>query len=417
MKTLALLVIVLTICVLIIPSVQNAIAMPYNSPLDLYKQSDMVFYGQVVTIGPGPGPNSNYYLLKVFTNFKNSQTSGYMTIESNKTGNGIHYPQFEAGDNAIFYIQKINGINNISPYSQKAGGACDIHSFLGPAPIPGEPIMRGGYASRIYITDSGGNSPEKFPVNNRVVLSYDDIWNIHPEARTIPIETSILDSHENMVFYKKQGMGLRACDGPVTMLWDFVPTQSGKYTATVVVDNKTTISTSFDVNGSNVNSVQLILSPLKQFKSGIKAEDVKCNTGFQLILKGSDNSPACIKKSDVSDFIQRVWAIRTIKVENTDLSLDYIIIGGLLEQANADIQSKSLVLSVKASENGTLVANLPRSLIDPKMDGQDSEFIVLTDGQEGLYKQTMTTATERVLSIQFTNGTSKIEIIAPEPIP
>ena len=104
-------------------------------------------------------------------------------------------------------------------------------------------------------------------------------------------------------------------------------------------------------------------------------------------------------------------------MENTDLSLDYIIIGGLFEQANADIQSKSLVLSLKAAEDGTLVANLPRSLIDPKMNGQDSEFIVLTDGREGLYKQTMTTATERVLSIPFPNGTSKIEIIAPEPIP
>jgi len=29
----------------------------------------------------------------------------------------------------------------------------------------------------------------------------------------------------------------------------------------------------------------------------------------------------------------------------------------------------------------------------------------------------MTTATERVLSIPFPNSTSKIEIIAPEPIP
>lgn len=306
MKTLTLLVIVMMICTLIVPPAQNAISMPDLSPQDLYKQSDMIFYGQVVSAGPGPGPDSNYYLLKTVTSFKNPQKSDYITAVGNKTGAGIQYPQFGNGDNALFYIQKINGINTISPYSQIAGNECGIHSFLGPAPLPGEPIMRGAPVPRIYISDAYGNFPEKFPVNHHIVLSSSDILNSYPEARTITIEMSILDSNEQKIFYKKQGWGYRACDGPGAMQWDFVPTQSGKYTAILVVDNKTTITTSFDVNGSNVHNAQLVLSPLQQFKSGIKAENVKCNSDLLLAIK-LDYSPSCITESSAVKLFLRGW--------------------------------------------------------------------------------------------------------------
>lgn len=181
----------------------------------------------------------------------------------------------------------------------------------------------------------------------------------------------------------------------------------------MIYDNKTNFSTVDHVNHMVANTVD---SPLKQLKSGTKPEDVYCDVGFQLVLRSSDNSPACIKKSDVSDFVLRTWATRTIKMENTGQSFDYGVIGGHLEQAKADIESKSLVLSLKTTGNGTLVIHLPRSLIDPHMNGQDSPFIVLEDGKEVRYKQVGTSVIERTLDIPFQYGTSTIEIIAPEPI-
>src|SRR2546428_6485897 len=36
-------------------------------------------------------------------------------------------------------------------------------------------------------------------------------------------------------------------------------------------------------------------SPLKQFKSGIAANDIKCEQGLQLVIKAEDGSPACVK--------------------------------------------------------------------------------------------------------------------------
>lgn len=54
-----------------------------------------------------------------------------------------------------------------------------------------------------------------------------------------------------------------------------------------------------------------ILSPLKQFKSGTSAQQVECNAGFELIIKATNNSPACVLHSSASVLINRGWAIAT----------------------------------------------------------------------------------------------------------
>lgn len=56
-------------------------------------------------------------------------------------------------------------------------------------------------------------------------------------------------------------------------------------------------------------------SPLKQFKSGIKAEDVKCNDGLQLIIKAEHGSPACVRKETASALILRGWASQILTAE------------------------------------------------------------------------------------------------------
>lgn len=64
-------------------------------------------------------------------------------------------------------------------------------------------------------------------------------------------------------------------------------------------------------NGSDMllNPADFIESPLKQFKSGIKAEEVQCKFDYlTLVVKISDGSPACVKESSVQKLIERGWA-------------------------------------------------------------------------------------------------------------
>ena len=239
------------------------------SPEDLYKQSDMVFYGQVISKQAGPGPDYDYYQIKVQTYFKNPQTSDSITVAGHKPEEGhVTYPQFEIGDKAVFYINKLDGVNTISPYSQIAGDACDIHSFLGPAPLPGEkPIIMP--ASGLRLVDADGNAiVGSVSTNHEVVIRYDDIWNNYPESRVIPVETSIVDSNAQTVFYKKQNFDVQACDGPRTITSSFAPTQSGNYIATIVVDNKTTLSSSFDVKNDSSSHLNVTQASTEFLYSG-----------------------------------------------------------------------------------------------------------------------------------------------------
>jgi len=59
--------------------------------------------------------------------------------------------------------------------------------------------------------------------------------------------------------------------------------------------------------GNHHNIINKILSPLLQFKSGIAADDVKCEQGLQLVIKTKDGSPACAKPYAAQKLVERKW--------------------------------------------------------------------------------------------------------------
>ena len=109
---------------------------------------------------------------------------------------------------------------------------------------------------------------------------------------------------------------------------------------------------------------------------------------------------------------------KTVKVDGTDFSVTYSITNGKVLGIKADVQSKSLIVSIQTTGNGVLTITLPRGLIDAKSDNQtDDKFFVLTDGQEADFQETNTASTDRTLSIPFSDGTSEIEIIGTWIVP
>ncbi len=113
-----------------------------------------------------------------------------------------------------------------------------------------------------------------------------------------------------------------------------------------------------------------------------------------------------------------VQAGNTMKVDGTDLSVKYSITNGKVLGIKADIQSKSLIVSIKTTGDGVLTVTLPRGLINATtVDGKDTEYFVLVDSQQAEFQETSTTTTDRTLSIPFTDGTEEIEIIGTQIIP
>ena len=56
------------------------------------------------------------------------------------------------------------------------------------------------------------------------------------------------------------------------------------------------------------NKNDIVLSPLKQSKSGIMPDLVDCKSSLVLIIKNSDGSPACVKLETKARLFERGWA-------------------------------------------------------------------------------------------------------------
>ncbi len=61
---------------------------------------------------------------------------------------------------------------------------------------------------------------------------------------------------------------------------------------------------------SSAMEKKTIASPLKQvMQEGIEPADVKCKTGFQLLLKSSNNMPACVTSLALEKLVERNWGV------------------------------------------------------------------------------------------------------------
>ncbi|QLH09225.1 hypothetical protein DSQ19_06885 [Candidatus Nitrosotenuis sp. DW1] len=57
-----------------------------------------------------------------------------------------------------------------------------------------------------------------------------------------------------------------------------------------------------------ITKINKVLSPLQQFKSGISIDKIQCKESLQLVIRASDDSPACVKPETKAKLIERGWA-------------------------------------------------------------------------------------------------------------
>lgn len=90
-----------------------------------------------------------------------------------------------------------------------------------------------------------------------------------------------------------------------------------------------------------------IMTPIKQLMQGVPIHDIKCNTGLSLVIKMSNNSPACVKPATASRLVAIGWAM----------------------SQNATIYNKSENTTSNNAVNDTPVKNS-----NPQMNVQDTNY-------------------------------------------
>ena len=183
-----------------------------------------------------------------------------------------------------------------------------------------------------------------------------------------------------------------------------------------------------------------ILSPLIQFKSGISIDEIRCKEHLVLVVK-YDDSPACVKEQTVPILIERNWikddsvlpfervsitpeigktGVYKLNFEDKLFEIDYSIKGASIDEIDMNDNIMSVFVAVDSVQQGNLEITIPRTLLDSKDDycpprqenPSDEMFVVVIDGMEIPYDETITTKETRTLYIPFGDTAKKIEIIA-----
>jgi len=97
---------------------------------------------------------------------------------------------------------------------------------------------------------------------------------------------------------------------------------------------------------------------------------------------------------------------------------EYTILGGIVKDMILEPENFTLRILIDAPDEGTISIKLPRDAIDSmKQDGQDEKFIILIDNIQNPYSETDSNSDFRLITINFQEGDSEIEIIGTFAVP
>ncbi len=103
--------------------------------------------------------------------------------------------------------------------------------------------------------------------------------------------------------------------------------------------------------------------------------------------------------------------------------VEYTIKGGTVENMVIDCDDEktcgyAIIVQIDSTDEGTITIDLPREFIGAeKQDGKDDTFIILIDGMEVAYQESLVHPNSRVITVNFEEGDSDIEIIGTYVVP
>jgi predicted secreted protein with PEFG-CTERM motif len=178
-------------------------------------------------------------------------------------------------------------------------------------------------------------------------------------------------------------------------------------------------------NGNLVSIAQVTVGADKKFSTEVTAggslmktegsytitvqygtENRSATTSFE--FGGSTVTPPTGGDSEVTD--------TTVSVQGSSDLIGYEITGGKLVNIMPDVDANSLIVSIDATDDGSLTLTIPRSVLDATMNGEDDDFFVLIDGEEVDFEETVD-SDNRTLTIAFPAGAEEIEIIGTFVVP
>jgi len=192
---------------------------------------------------------------------------------------------------------------------------------------------------------------------------------------------------------------------------------SGKVNA-VIGGTPVTLQT-FTGNGDLVNIAQIDIAQDATFSHSILAKGPLWQKQGEYSVKASYGQNG-ISESKFNYIPNSELNPTNFKVDTGNETFDvrYIIKGGTVKNITTDSDNLTLKVQINSTNNGEILLELPREFIGAeRQDGNDEIFIILIDGIQVPYNESLTNSESRTIEIEFNQNDSNIEIIGTYIIP
>ncbi len=192
---------------------------------------------------------------------------------------------------------------------------------------------------------------------------------------------------------------------------------SGKVNA-VIGSTPVTLQT-FTGNGDLVNIAQIDIAQDATFSHSILAKGPLWQKQGEYSVKASYGQNG-ISESKFNYIPNSELNPTNFKVDTGNETFDvrYIIKGGTVKNITTDSDNLTLKVQINSTNNGEILLELPREFIGAeRQDGNDEIFIILIDGIQVPYNESLTNSESRTIEIEFNQNDSNIEIIGTYIIP
>ena len=192
---------------------------------------------------------------------------------------------------------------------------------------------------------------------------------------------------------------------------------SGKVNA-VIGSTPVTLQT-FTGNGDLVNIAQIDIAQDATFSHSILAKGPLWQKQGEYSVKASYGQNG-ISESKFNYIPNSELNPTNFKVDTGNETFDvrYIIKGGTVKNITTDSDNLTLKVQINSTNNGKILLELPREFIGAeRQDGNDEIFIILIDGIQVPYNESLTNSESRTIEIEFNQNDSNIEIIGTYIIP
>jgi len=405
-----------------------------QSPRELLDESSTIFVGNITSVnvlqfekgitytteenGTEKNVVKNYtlsldeYKVDVEEFLKNTQLTNKMTVRQPATSlspgmlGGLD--EFHVGDRVLFYVKSLDGNNTYSPESFIIPKSCATKDVLTQKRLE----ARG----ESFTIQNGIRIDNNFTANKPIqFIDNEDVNTLSGKSLDILVHiTKNTGSSPEIVFNKEIYSQAKPCEWIASTEWEFTP-QEGEYRmdVTITEDNKTYSQYVAKFSAKSDVVTPDHMSPLKQFKSGIAANNVECRQDLQLVTKAEDNSPACVKTDTAFHLSTLGWGyLQDPFITKMDL-LDSNITGGKISEFQYSPQSANIIIKIQATSNGDLTITIPKVVTDLNPYYAFKTYEVVADGKE-INVDKIDTAKGPSFTIPFTNGTNEIEIMGVE---